>query len=75
VEIPTTGNVWRRWGWHCKIAWAWLNWGNQMHRIVAVGPLPTRSSSLPWQEHSTALFQCWRYGSSMNPGWYRASQA
>jgi hypothetical protein len=58
VEIPTTGNVWRRWGWHCKIAWAWLNWGNQMHRIVAVGPLPTR-----------------RYGSSMNPGWYRASQA
>jgi hypothetical protein len=46
-----------------------------MQCIVVVSPLPTRSSSLPRQEHSTTIFQCWRYGSSTNPRWYRAAQA
>jgi hypothetical protein len=46
-----------------------------MQCIFPVGPLLIRSSSLPRQECSTTLFQRWRYGSLMNPRWYRATQA
>jgi hypothetical protein len=75
VKVSTTGDVRRRRGWHCKTSQAWLCWGNPMQCIVAVSPLLTRSSSLPWQERSMMLFQRWRYGSLMNPGWHRATQA
>jgi hypothetical protein len=75
VEVSTTGDVWRRRRWHCKASRAWLRLGNPMQCIVAVGPLLTRSSSLPRQERSMMLFQHWRYGSSMNPGWYQTTQA
>jgi hypothetical protein len=43
--------------------------------LASVDPLLTRSPSLSWLECSTTLFQRWRYGSSMNPGWNRAAQA
>jgi hypothetical protein len=61
VKISTTGDVWRRRGWHCKTSRAWLGRGNLMQCIVAVGSLLIMSSSLPRQEHSTTLFQRWRY--------------
>jgi hypothetical protein len=75
VEVSTTGDVWWRQGWHCKTSQAWLSQRNLIQCIVAVGPLLKRSSSLQWQEYSTMLFQRWRYGSSTNPGWYRATKA